>query len=179
MPVLRRPHDRHRDLRAQLLSARASRKRDQNRHVMMTIVASQHHNPRRPCRSSTGHSLACADRQFGSRWRGHSSIDASLFDRDNLLKHRSGLDQCARLTRHNSGTASAALKSPWRQAAPLRVPPARFPPLEAFGRRPLGVRGTVTHRAGIRNPSHIAKGSIRANAVRSSPDRRHGSRVTW
>jgi hypothetical protein len=40
------------------------------------------------------------------------SIDASLFDRDDLLNHRSRVDQCARLTRHNSPTASAALKSP-------------------------------------------------------------------
>jgi len=40
------------------------------------------------------------------------SIDASLFDRDDLLDHRSGLDQCAQPTRHNSGTASATLKSP-------------------------------------------------------------------
>jgi len=40
------------------------------------------------------------------------SIDASLFDRDELLDPRSGLDQCTQLTRHNSGTASAALKSP-------------------------------------------------------------------
>jgi len=40
------------------------------------------------------------------------SINPLLFDRDNLLNHRCGIDQCARLTRHNSGTASAPLKSP-------------------------------------------------------------------
>ncbi len=40
------------------------------------------------------------------------------------------------------------------------VPPARFPPLEAFGRRPLGARGTVDHRAGIRNPLHRWKHSL-------------------
>jgi len=79
---------------------------------MTTITASQHRNAPRPCRSHTGHSVACADRQFGPRSKGQLSIDASLFDRDDLLDHRSGLDQCARLTRHNSATASAALKSP-------------------------------------------------------------------
>ena len=42
-------------------------KRDQNRHVMMTIATSQHRNARRPCRSSTGHSAACSDPQFGPR----------------------------------------------------------------------------------------------------------------
>jgi len=79
---------------------------------MMIVATSQHRNARRLSRSSTGHSTACSDQQFGPRWRGHLSIDASLFDRDDLLDRRSGLDQCARLTRHNSGTASTALKSP-------------------------------------------------------------------
>jgi hypothetical protein len=40
------------------------------------------------------------------------SIDASRFGRDDLLDYPSGLDQCAQPTRHNSGTASAAIKSP-------------------------------------------------------------------
>jgi hypothetical protein len=54
---------------------------------------------------------------------------------------------------------------PWRMASarPGRSSPtglgliglaARFPPLEAFGRRPRGVRGALSQRAGIRNPSH-------------------------
>jgi len=79
---------------------------------MMTITASQHRNARRPCRSSTGYSVVCADRQFRPRCRGQLSIDASRFGRDDLLDYPSGLDQCAQPTRHNSGTASAAIKSP-------------------------------------------------------------------
>jgi hypothetical protein len=79
---------------------------------MMTIAASRHRYTQRPGRFSAGHSIARSDRQFGLLWKGLLSINALLFDRDELLDHRSGVDQGARLTRHNSGTASAALKSP-------------------------------------------------------------------
>jgi hypothetical protein len=79
---------------------------------MMSLATSQHRNARRPCRPSTGHSVARADRQSGPLWKGLFSINALLFDRDDLLNHRSRVDQCAQLTRHSSGTASAALKSP-------------------------------------------------------------------
>jgi hypothetical protein len=79
---------------------------------MMTITASQHRNARRPCRSSTGHSVAYSDRQFGPQWTSHLPIDAAPFNRDDPLDHRGGLDQCAQPTRHNSVTAAAAAKSP-------------------------------------------------------------------
>jgi hypothetical protein len=79
---------------------------------MMSIAASQHSNARCPCRPSTGHGLARAYWQFGPLWKALFSINALLFDRDSLPNHRNRVDQCARLTRHNSGTASAARKSP-------------------------------------------------------------------
>jgi hypothetical protein len=79
---------------------------------MMTITASKHRNARHPCRSSTGHSAACADRQFGPRSRGHSSIGASLLDRDDLLSHRIVADQSAPPMPSNSHTRPAAPKSP-------------------------------------------------------------------
>jgi len=78
----------------------------------MAIATSQYRDARRPCRSSTGHNVACAVPQFEPLWKGLLSINASLFDRDHLIEHRSGIDQRARLTCHNASTPSAALKSP-------------------------------------------------------------------
>ena len=85
--------------------------RDQNRHVMTTIATSQYRDARRPCRSSTGHRVARAGTRRRPQPNRLCSINASLFDRGDLLNHRSGVDQCARLTRPDSATASAALKS--------------------------------------------------------------------
>jgi hypothetical protein len=112
MPVLRRPHDRHRDLRARLRSAHASRKHDQNRHVMMTIATPQYRNARRPCRSSTGHGAARPDRQLRPLRKMLLSIDTLICGHNNLLSRRIRLCQRARSIPHNSNTASAALKSP-------------------------------------------------------------------
>ena len=79
----------------------------------MTIIAtSQRRNAHRPCRSSTGHSAACSDRQCRSQWKAFLPINAPLFDRDDLLSHRIGIDHCARSACRNSNTAPAALKSP-------------------------------------------------------------------
>ena len=79
---------------------------------MTTIVTSQYRSVRRSCRSSTGHTAARSDRQFGPLRKASLPINASLFGSNDLLKYRSGVDQCPRPTRQNSGTASAAIKSP-------------------------------------------------------------------
>jgi hypothetical protein len=79
---------------------------------MMTIAASRYRNAPCPCGSSTGHSAACPDRQFGPLWKGLLPINASPLNRDNLLSHRIGIDHCPPLAGNNSNTASAALKSP-------------------------------------------------------------------
>jgi len=53
------------------------------------------------------------------------------------------------------------------------VPPARFPPLEVFGRRPQRSRHHL-HAAGIRKPSHKRISGQQKAAIRSP--RRHGAR---
>jgi hypothetical protein len=112
MPVLRWPHDRHRDLRTRLLSALASHQHDQNRHVMMTIAASQYRNARRFFRPSTGHAPARSDQQLGPPKNTRSPIKLPPFGRDDLRGHRVVADQCAQSIARNSHTAPAALKSP-------------------------------------------------------------------
>ena len=147
MPVLRRPHDRYRDLRAQLLSAHASRKCDQNRHLMMIVATSRprkaRHSPlfRRPqrrllgavFRNSTEKDFVIDAPPFGCNDTASSPISAH----DRRVK-----TQTPRPPRSNLHSARH------RQT----FPPARFPPLEAFGRRPprLPRRSSA---AGIRNPS--------------------------
>ena len=55
MPVLRWPHDHHRDLRARLNASHPSVEPDQNRHIMMPLTRARRPIAARPCRrSSTG-----------------------------------------------------------------------------------------------------------------------------
>jgi hypothetical protein len=79
---------------------------------MMTIATPQHHNARRPCRSSTGHGARCSDQPFEPARNNRLPINAPPFSRYDLLSHRIGIDQSAPPMCHNSHTASAALKSP-------------------------------------------------------------------
>ena len=50
MPVLRWPHDHHRDLRARLNAAHPSDEPDQDRHIMMPLMRARHPNAARLCR---------------------------------------------------------------------------------------------------------------------------------
>jgi hypothetical protein len=79
---------------------------------MMTTATSQYHNARRPCRSSTDHSVRCSHRSFEPVTKKRLPINAPPFSRYDLLSHRIGIDQSAPPMCHNSHTASAALKSP-------------------------------------------------------------------
>ena len=88
-------------------------KRDQDRHVMMTIATSQYRNARRPCRSSIGHGGARSNMQLAISNRAPICRSTHRRARRNdLLSHRNVADQCARSTCRHSHTASAALKSP-------------------------------------------------------------------
>jgi hypothetical protein len=128
MPVLRWPHDRHRDLRARLHPAHASHKRDQNRHVMTVIVSPRYRNAPRPCRSSIGHSAACFARQLGPLWKRRLSINVPPLNRNDLLSHRIRLDHCARSTCRNSNPASAAPQIPIAPEARRTFPQRGFLP---------------------------------------------------
>jgi hypothetical protein len=79
---------------------------------MMIIAASQYRNAPRPCRSSTGHSAACSDRQFGPLRKQLLSTNAAPFGRNDLLSHSIGLDQYPLSTCRNSHTTSVPIKSP-------------------------------------------------------------------
>jgi hypothetical protein len=79
---------------------------------MMTIVASQYPNPRRPCRSSAGHGAARPDAQCGPQRKRLLSINAPPLRRNDPLSHRIGADQSAGATCQNARTASVPIKSP-------------------------------------------------------------------
>jgi len=65
----------------------------------------------------------------------HLPTHAPPFGRCDLLSHGILGDQCARSTGRNSHAAPAALNPHSARGTAARSP-ARFPPLEAFGRRP-------------------------------------------
>ena len=140
MPVLRRPHDRHRDLRARLLSAHASRQRDQNRHIMTIIATSQHRNARRPCRSSTGYSAACSDRQCRPQWKALSADQRTAVRprRPAQPPHRRRSPRAIDLPQLKHRARGAQI--PIAPAVPPHVPPARFPCMGLFLSRSLALR---------------------------------------
>ena len=126
---------------------------DQNRHVMMTIATSQYRNARRSCRSSTGHGAACSDRQFGPPRKTSSPINAPplrpqrpaqpLHRRRSIAHDRRAATRTPRARHSNPHSArGTAARSPSAVSSP-----------GGFRTPALGVRGTVNHRAGIRNPS--------------------------
>jgi hypothetical protein len=187
MPVLRRAHDHHRDLRARLLAAHASNKRDQNRHLMMiTTAASQYRNAPRSCRSSNGHGAAWSDRQFGPLRNMPLPISAPSLGRNDLLNHRTGLDHRAAIHLPQLAHRARGAQIPIAPAVPPHVPPARFPPLEAFGRRPsacaatsiIGPASETLHRNGSqRRRAPPRRGiSVLAKGPRGS---RHRPVVIW
>ena len=112
VPVLRGTNDRHRDLRARLLSAHASHPLNQDRHVMTNITTSQCQNARLRRRSSSGHSGTRSDTQLQPQLNRSPSFTVRGFDRSELLIHRNSLEQSARSRCLNSHVSSAALKSP-------------------------------------------------------------------
>jgi hypothetical protein len=79
---------------------------------MTTIARSPARTARRSRRSSTGHRGARPDAPLGLQLDRPSPVNATAFGWTDPLANRNALDQHARSSCHNSGTASAAIKSP-------------------------------------------------------------------
>jgi hypothetical protein len=147
--VLPRPHDHHRDVRRRTPYAIAIAKSDQDRHLMIITA------------------LPASQRGFSSP-QPRAGAEADVLTRSPLLLRppcprqarphwRSNtpavVSPAPRLLRHQPPGPSAILKISIDRARPNSVPSCpRFPPWEAFERRP---RPGVLHRAraGVRNPS--------------------------
>ena len=111
MPVLRRPHDHHRDLRARLLAAHPSDRTNHHRLLMITI-ATRSRNVRLACRCLIGHGASRRNTQCPCQFERSSSINAAVFARTNPPRHRTRVDSCPRLPARTSRAKSASLKSP-------------------------------------------------------------------
>ena len=111
MPVLRRPHDHHRDLRARLLAAHSSDRTNHHR-LLMIIIATRSRNVRLACRCLIGHGASRPNTQCPCQFDRSSSINAAVFARTNPPRHRTRVDSCPRLPARNSRAKSASLKSP-------------------------------------------------------------------
>src|SRR5882672_8329503 len=136
MPLLRRPHDHHRELRARLLSALPSCRLMQHRHVMTTIHTTQSRNARRSRQSSSAHDDARSNPKLHPQLDRSSSFEAGRSATagrpSNALNSTAAFDRPRRII----DRSPAPIKSPQVIAAPPTYPCPRFPPLEAFGRRP-------------------------------------------
>jgi hypothetical protein len=159
MSVLRRAHDHHRDLRARLLTTPSSHSANRDRQLMMSSTRLQRRKAARlRCWFFAGHSDARSETQLGPQLNRASSFKAGQSDRGDPLIQRNDVEQCAQSCRHTADESYTARKSPIAYAAPRTCPFPRFPPLQAFGRRPsCAWRGRW---AGIRNPAQERKSTV-------------------
>ena len=155
--MLWRPHDRHRDLRGRTpttaLPDGASR-RNQNRYLMSTSVASPFCTDKRvPRRSSTRHANPRPHRRPPLLRARHSSQGSNVMGAPAMpVGVSSRSDHSTAVPQRLDPTSIAAAKSPWRETAFRRPHSPRVPSLEAFGRRPP-VPAQSSRWAVIRNPS--------------------------
>jgi len=92
LPVLRWPHDRHRDLRARRLAARPAGgilNRDQDRHVMIAAVRQHRKSAHQFRRPSTGSQSARRHGNFGYRPINKSTLNAGSAHRGRPIKRPS------------------------------------------------------------------------------------------
>ena len=143
MPVLRRPHDRHRDFRARMRAqapAFTTARSNQDRHLMMPSPAIHHYcsNARHSCWLSAG----IAQARIGAL---HSitAVRPILARGAQIARSYRRKRPCFAASRSRQPFQSGlskpepAAKSPW---SPRHPPPAhlpRFRALALFGRRPV------------------------------------------
>jgi hypothetical protein len=111
MPVLRRPHDHHRDLRARLFATHALDQLDQDRHLMTITASARKTVPLRADLLAATPALAQMAAR-GPQLTQSSSINKAAFNRPYLLIHRTSLNQCARSPRRYPDIVPTAPKSP-------------------------------------------------------------------
>src|SRR6266481_1844814 len=112
MPLLRRPHDHHRELRARLLSALPSCRLMHDRHVMTTIPTTQTRNARLSRQSSSAHDDDRSNPKLHPQLDWSSSFEAgrsaTATRASNALNSTAALDRPRRL----ADRPPAAIKSP-------------------------------------------------------------------
>jgi len=144
MPLLWRPHDHHRDLRAWWCAAISTDRaddRDQDRHLITTIVTAPHQIAVHPCRwSSTGHDGARPNASSGQRFAGQSaSFEATRCCETTASSPASSStvsQNCDRRSPIPHARRSNRPRPSERHGHTYPFP--RFPSLEAFRRRPPG-----------------------------------------
>ena len=116
----------------------ASRKRDQDRHLMMTHRHIAHIATRvvlAAPRSATAPLARIRNTVLQARHRLQPSSHRRD-DRNDLLSHRIGARSTLRDRRPAARTAAPRRSNPHSARGTAARSPTRFPPLEAFGRRP-------------------------------------------
>ncbi len=120
----------------------------------MTTVASPSRKAHLCRRFLTGHGAARPNTQLARQSNRSSSINAAVFARPKPFRHRTRVDSCPPSASPQLTPRTRDAQIPIAHAAPPYVPPSRFPPLQAFGRRPPQSAAPFARAAGIRNPSH-------------------------
>jgi len=150
MPLLRRPHDHRRELRARRRTPRPAiaRSRDQSHDAMTPITASLHLPPTGEPRFRRR--IAVAPPPPTARPMPSIRLNCPVDCRGGA-KLATAIVDPPPITPASASTRQAAAQSnPHRRQAVARPP--RVPSWEAFGRRP-SARADKSPRAGIRNPS--------------------------
>lgn len=155
LPVLRPPHDHHRDLSARPHATRPARQHDEDRHLMMVIAASLCRNAHRLRLSSNGHDEAGPDIPAATRSnctaqsrlaRPHQAADPA--QRPRIVRGPSRYSQMPHPRRSNPHSAS-------RQVHTFPFP--RFPPWRLSDAR----RQSSPHRPSRRHPTPFTKAAVR------------------
>ena len=137
MPLLRRPHDHRRNLRAQRCTARpaAGWSPRQDRDAMTTVVTSSHNHP--PGNTASGVAAPLPQSPLNTRAMPLDHCqNRPVEDRSAVAPiHCSGVSHGLTTADQRIRSHDAARRSNPHRRQPSRQPP-RVPSLEAFGRRP-------------------------------------------